>query len=113
MTGFKRGDVVLVPFVFTDESGIKKRPAVIVSSDECNSARGEAVIAAITGRTDRILIGDYPISGWREAGLLFPSIMTGIIRTIRQNMIDRKLGSVSPHDLESMNNRLRMILDLQ
>jgi mRNA interferase MazF len=31
-TGYSFGDVVLVPFPFTDQSGIKKRPAVIVSS---------------------------------------------------------------------------------
>lgn len=28
---FDFGDVVLVPFPFTDQSGTKKRPAVIVS----------------------------------------------------------------------------------
>jgi mRNA interferase MazF len=31
-TGYSFGDVVLVPFPFTDQSGIKRRPAVIVSS---------------------------------------------------------------------------------
>ena len=31
-TGYRFGEVVLVPFPFTDQSGIKKRPAVIVSS---------------------------------------------------------------------------------
>jgi len=29
-TGYSFGDVVLVPFPFTDQSGSKKRPAVIV-----------------------------------------------------------------------------------
>ena len=30
------GDVVLVPFPFTDQTGIKKRPAVVVSSRGIN-----------------------------------------------------------------------------
>ncbi len=33
-TGYSFGDIVLVPFPFTDQSGIKKRPAVVVSSAE-------------------------------------------------------------------------------
>ena len=32
-TGYEFGEVVLVPFPFTDQSTAKKQPAVIVSSD--------------------------------------------------------------------------------
>jgi mRNA interferase MazF len=39
MTNYSYGDIVLVPFPFTDQSAIKKRPAVIVSSDTYNSKR--------------------------------------------------------------------------
>lgn len=80
MTGYSRGDVVLVSFVFTDETGVRQRPAVIISSDAYHRGREEAIIAAITSRTDRVLVGDHLISHWREAGLLFPSVATGIIR---------------------------------
>ncbi len=44
------GDVVLVPFPFTDQSGTKKRPAVVVSSSAYNSARRDLIIMAITIR---------------------------------------------------------------
>lgn len=37
------GDVVLVPFRFTDQSGAKKRPAVIVSSSGYNTRTGSRV----------------------------------------------------------------------
>ncbi len=59
MTGCNRGDVVLVSFIFSDESGERRRPAVIVSSDEYHKRRQEAIIAAITSRTDRLLMGDH------------------------------------------------------
>lgn len=72
MTEYSRGDVVLVGFIFSDETGVKRRPVVIVSSDAYHQGRQEAIIAAITSRTDRVLVGDHLIEGWREAGLLFP-----------------------------------------
>jgi mRNA interferase MazF len=42
------GEVVLVPFPFTDQSGTKKRPAVIVSGDGYNTSRRDILIMAIT-----------------------------------------------------------------
>lgn len=112
MTAFSRGEVVLISFVFSDETGARKRPAVIVSSDNYHKSRQEAIIAAITSRTDRILSGDYLISNWQSAGLLFPSVATGIIRTIKQEMIAMKLGSLSASDMQEIDGRLRYILDL-
>jgi mRNA interferase MazF len=112
MTEYKRGDVVLVGFIFPDETGIKRRPAIIISSDVYHTGREEAIIAAITSRTDRVLVGDYIIDNWQGAGLLFPSVATSIIRTIKQNMIARKLGSMPPPDMGAINDRLRLVLEL-
>jgi mRNA interferase MazF len=112
MIVYERGDVVLVRFVFADETGAKQRPAVILSSDAYNQERQEAIISAITSKTDRLLIGDYLIGRWQEAGLLFPSVATGIIRTIKQNMITRKLGGMTIEDLDGIDNRLCMSLGI-
>jgi len=48
-TSYSFGDIVLVPFPFTDQTGIKKRPAVIVSSAAYHVARRDVVKFA--GRT--------------------------------------------------------------
>lgn len=112
MTAYSRGDIVLVNFVFADESGVKRRPAVIVSSDAYNNGRDEAIIAAVTSRTDRVLVGDHLIADWQGAGLLSPSVATGIIRTIKQSIIGRKLGSMTISDMAAIDSRLRLILDL-
>lgn len=113
MTEYNRGDVVLVSFVFSDETGERRRPAVIVSSEAYHKSRQETIIAAITSRTDRILAGDYLIKDWREAGLLFPSLATAIIRTIKQAMLSRRLGTMSQADMEAIDDNLRAALNLR
>jgi mRNA-degrading endonuclease toxin of MazEF toxin-antitoxin module len=83
-----------------------------VSSEAYHKSRQEVIIAAITSRTDRILAGDHLLKDWGEAGLLFPSVATGIIRTIKQNMISRRLGIMSQADMEAVNDNLRTALSL-
>jgi len=112
MTEYSRGDVVLVSFIFTDETGVKRRPAVIISSDAYHTGRDEAIIAAITSRTDRVLVGDHPIDDWQGAGLLFPSVATSIIRTIKQDMISRRLGSLPIQDMGAVDSKLKLSLGL-
>ena len=108
----ERGDVVLVSFVYSDDSGRKLRPAAILSSTPYNRAREEVIVAAITSNTVRRLFGDWPISQWKSAGLLFPSTCTGIYRTIKRTMIERTLGSLAPSDLQMLDREARRSLSL-
>ena len=112
MTECNRGDVVLVSFIFSDETGERRRPAVIVSSNTYHRNRQEAIIAAVTSRTDRILMGDHLISDWQGAGLIFPSVATGILRTVKQSMIAKKLGSMPAQDMQMIDSKLKLVLGL-
>ena len=112
MIVYSRGDVVLVGFVFSDESGKKLRPAIVISSAGYNSARRELVVGAITSNIKRRLFGDHLIADWKDAGLLFPSVATGILRTIKTTMIERKLGSMAKADLQAIDRELRRSLSL-
>jgi mRNA interferase MazF len=112
MTTSRRGDVVLVGFVFSDESGRKLRPAVVLSSPAYHRARQEVIVAAITSNVTRRLFGDHVLADWKGAGLLFPSVVTGILRTIKRTMIDRRLGTMAPSDLEACDRTLRRSLGL-
>jgi mRNA interferase MazF len=112
MTSVSRGDVVLVRFVFADEKGTKRRPGVIVSTDQYHQGRREAILAAITSNVDRLLVGDHAIAAWREAGLLYPSVVTGIVRTIKHDMIAARMGALPASELRVVEDHLREILAL-
>jgi len=112
MIDFSRGDVVLVRLVFSDESGAKRRPAVILSTNDFHQNRQEAIMAAISSNVDRLLAGDCRIANWKSAGLLFPSTATAIIRTIKLTMVERRLGTITSKDMQSIEDEVREVLGL-
>ena len=111
-TGYSRGDVVLVNFVYSEETGTKRRPVLLLSTEAYHNGRQEAIVAAITSNTHRILTGDTLVNQWEAAGLLYPSVVTGILRTIKQEMVASKLGSLTPGDLEVVEGEVSQILGL-
>jgi mRNA interferase MazF len=113
MTVYKRGDVVLVSFPFSNQIAAKKRPAVVISSDAYNSVSLDLVIMAITSRTERTTgIGECLIEDWKDAGLLKPSSVKTAISTIEQLLVLKKLGVLSSRDSKAMDRTLREFLSL-
>ena len=112
MTSYDRGAIVLVKFVFTDETGAKQRPVLILSTTQYQAGRREVVVAAITSNVGRLLVGDHKIKGWRQAGLPLPSVVTGILRTIKRDMVVGTLGALSASDLRVVERNLRESLEL-
>lgn len=113
MTTWRRGDVVLVPIGFTDRSGIKLRPAVIVSSDQSNRESPDVMIASITGHLQAVHHpGDHVPRQWKAASLLRPSLVQAKLATVETSILGRRLGSLSPDDLAAFDRGLREVLGL-
>ncbi len=114
MTRYNKGDVILVPFPFSDQTAIKKRPAVIVSSDTFNNISQDIIIMAITGQTgSHIGVGEFLIEDWQGAGLLKPPAVKSAISTIDQRLVVRILGKLSSKDLSTLQKALRELFDLK
>ena len=114
MTRYNRGDVILVPFPFSDQTVTKKRPAIIVSSDTYNSTSQDVVIMAITGQIrGRIGVGEFMIEDWQGAGLLRPSVVKSAISTIEQRLVVKMLGRLSSKDLSTLERALKELFDLR
>src|SRR5712691_2850932 len=84
-TTYSFGDIVLVPFPFSDQTTTKKRPAVVVSSDAYNNIRPDLVLMAVTGHlSTHPRIGEVVVTEWKEAGLLKASTIKPILATIEK-----------------------------
>ena len=111
MTGCEFGDIILVPFPFTDQSTTKKRPAVVISSAAYHRERPDYIIMAVTSRTRPPLMpGDVAVSDWKAAGLLKSSTIKPVITTIERRLVLRRLGCLNNKDQSALRRALSEIL---
>ena len=111
MTTYNFGEIVLVPFPFTDQTAIKKRPAVIVSSNDYNVNRPDIIIMAVTSQMrSSEYFGDTIIHQWKNAGLLKPSVIKPIFTTIEKRLVLKTLGRITDEDKMALEDSLKKIL---
>src|SRR5208283_4860411 len=93
---FSPGDVLLVPVVFSDGSGHKKRPVVIVY----DSGDADLLVAPVTSQAARSP-RDVPVVNWQLAGLRLPSIVRlEKLATVEKSTVVRKMGRLTLDDWE-------------
>ena len=110
MTSFEFGDVVLVPFPFTDQSTAKKRPAVVVSSAAYNAERRDLIVMAVTSQVRPENNFDVSVTDWQAAGLLKPSVIKPVIATIEKSLVIRRLGQLGETNRKTLAESLKAIL---
>ena len=95
MATFNQGDVIKVPFPYTDRATRQSRPALVVSSGGIEDAHGLLWVVMITSAQNRSWAGDVEVHNLVTAGLPAPSmIRTAKIATIEAADATR-LGKVS------------------
>ena len=105
MTNYNFGDVILVPFPFTDQSSIKQRPAVI-SNDAYHLAYIDIIVMAITSQPRANTVGEVFISKWKEASLLKPSVIKPVFTTLEKSLVIAKLGQLDDVDKQALRKTL-------
>ncbi len=95
MASFEQGDIVKVPFPYTDRSMRQFRPALVVSTPTMEIRHGLIWVVMITSAENRGWPDDLPISRLADAGLPAPSV----IRPAKIAMIEAaqalRLGRIS------------------
>jgi len=112
----KRGTVVLTPFPFTDLSGRKVRPAVVVSrSDQPGNDVTLAFVTSHRGQppTETELLIDASDPDFAQTGLKVDSVVKcDKLVTLESSILLGELGELSGDLLARMDDRLRHALEL-
>ena len=111
MTDYDFGDVVLVPFPFTDQTTSKKRPAIVVSSAAYHREHPDIILMAVTGQMrPSPSFGEVNIIQWKQAGLLKPSVIKPVFATIEKGLVLRRLGRLEQEDRKTLQEVLQILL---
>ena len=105
MTSPKRGDFFLVPFPSSDLRTVKRRPVLIVQTDQLGTGLPQVVVAMVSsnlaraGHPSRVLVSLASPEG-APTGLRTDSvIMTDNLATILESELGARLGSWTRMDL--------------
>jgi mRNA interferase MazF len=108
---FEFGNVVLVPFPFTNLAAFKQRPAVAVSSRIYNDAKPDIVIMPVTSQLRSVSsLGEVSIDEWRQANLLKPSAIKPVFATLEQRLVLRSLGNLQAQDQVALRTAIAAVL---
>ena len=111
MTTYNFGDVLLVPFPFTDQTTTKKRPTIVISSDSYNQSKLDILLIAVTSQVKIPLqFGEILITEWSNAGLLKTSVIKPIITTLEKQLVIKKLGKLEASDIQTLQSSLQQII---
>lgn len=115
MSAFSRGDVLLTKFPFTDLSGSRMRPCLVVSA---GSIGQDLILAAISSvvrgaviPTD--LLVETSHSEFPQTGLRVRSVIrVHKLAAVEQSVIGRRLGHIGPRLQVEVDQRLRIALGI-
>lgn len=107
----ERGQVIRVPFPFTDRDAAKNRPALVLSAHEpFNAASGHLLLAMITSAKNAAWPLDAPIADLAAAGLPAPSIVRMKLFTLDARLARGRLGRLARDDWARVTASLRAVL---
>ncbi len=111
MSLYRYGEIVIVPFPYTVRGEYKRRPAVVVSSDQFPHKYGDVFLLAITsqiaGADTKSMVVD-----WQKAGLPKTSCFKPLIASLHETEILGSIGALSGNDCKTLNQLLKELLNI-
>jgi mRNA interferase MazF len=108
VAGFVKGDVVVVPFPFSDLTNAKRRPALVLSKLD----GGDVILTQVTSQTvrDRYAV-ELKDSDFADGGLnLSSNVRPNRVFTADTRIVLYRVGSLKPSKLTEVVDRVVAIL---
>jgi len=104
MTAYKRKDVILVPFPFSDLSYSKKRPALVLVDIP---DRDELICMMLTSTLSIDSQVDIPIKAIEKAGLPKPTVARlSRLFTLKQSLVNKRIGFMDNEEFNIIIDKL-------
>ena len=115
---YKRGDIIIVKFPFILNAGTehhKGRPALVISDHKITKRYKDIILSAITSQVpSEIMEWEIVLEPEEANGLIKKSLLRlDFIMTIPEELISRKIGTLSKDILQLADQKLKVILGIQ
>jgi mRNA interferase MazF len=116
---YARGDIVLADLPYSDRTGSKVRPALVVQSDRNNARLSDVIVAMVTRTTARAgseptqLLIDTATPVGKSTGLLHASaVKCEHLLTLHKSFIQRVIGHLPDDLMHQIDACLKTALEL-
>jgi mRNA interferase MazF len=109
MPNYSRNDIILVRYPFSDLSGAKVRPAIVVNAPHVSQ---DFFIVPLTSRITSLLAGEFVLTDWAAAGLNVPTAVKRGVYTVHDTLTIKLVGRLTRADAEQVERSLREWLGL-
>ena len=101
-------DLLLVPFPFSDQSGRKIRPVIVISNKEFNDYSEDLLIVGVTSNITKDKYTVNLINNDLEEGKLFTECCIKVenILKIDKELIIKKIGKIKKEKLKSITEKI-------
>ena len=108
----EQGDLLLVPFPFSDQSGKKVRPVIVVSNNEFNKNSDDVIVVGVTSNISK---NQYTVILTNEdlkEGKLFTDCCIKVenILKLDKELVIKKIGKINPSTLKKIISKLNDII---
>ena len=103
MPSYSKNEVILVRYPFSNLSGSKVRPAVVVNASHVSQ---DVIIVPLTSKVSGLLAGEFVLADWKSAGLNVASAAKRGLYTVHQSLVVKSVGSLSATDAVNLDRSL-------
>jgi mRNA interferase MazF len=101
MASSSRHDIILVRYPFSDLSGAKVRPAVVVSASHPSA---DLLLTPLT--SPGLFPGEFVLAEWAQSGLHLATAVKRGVYTIHSSLVAKKVGTLRPADGRQLDQAL-------
>jgi mRNA interferase MazF len=109
MPSYSKNEVILVRYPFSNLTGSKVRPAIVVNDSHTSQ---DVIIVPLTSKVSPLWAGEFVLADWKTAGLNVPSAAKRGLYTVHQSLVMKSIGKLSDTDASGLENSLLDCLGL-
>ena len=113
-SNFEQGEIVVGELYYSDLTGVKKRPLLVISSSEFNNKSDDVMLLKITGGEHQTPFSIGCLQSDLEKGELKKEsrISTDFITTLSKGLLGKPIAKISSKKLKEVTASLAKIMDI-